>query len=550
MTSKSYESDYLNSKKTQLWVILSLCVLCVGIGVPVWWKTTEVYRATLPFDQIEALSNDKGFRLKVAIEIENTVAQFDAAAFAKSLKTVLYDNDLSSIIQFVYEINTFDFDHAELSSEVSSNIIKVVFKLNADKNMKIEVTDQRVIFCYLTNAILEDQIQLQQLQEKLSLIIKDVLINSKLLSAIVMNKTEVETISTQNDLFRKAIKASPKFELVFSLLCPDPENILAEWDISKLVNGFMKPMVDKLEPVFHFDIGSQILYYVEIFYRPKVLKVDNSTVYYVTQSQLTHVINPIEAKLGSQLSSNPTLNFAVYVVEKNRIPLYIQKRNKQLSESNSFLVPRWGAMMFYNVEDINSNDRQRHEIDMNRVMSSFLGPFRTLFGVPSYSHLSTADIYFEPPIREGLTDWELDYLMRLRLTENLASATHTLHSLSMLLSKISNIVINNDIAEQVYTAVNAITTAKKYAGEGKLSDALRHSKIAFDASETAFFDPTLLELLYFPEDQKFAIYVPLFLPISLPLIVSILKLLKRYKESKNRNQNNVDLFFKLLRQMQ
>lgn len=43
-------------------------------------------------------------------------------------------------------------------------------------------------------------------------------------------------------------------------------------------------------------------------------------------------------------------------------------------------------------------------------------------------------------------------------------------------------------------------------------------------SERAFFDPSLLHLLYFPDDQKFAIYIPLFLPMAVPILHSLAKI--------------------------
>ena len=529
----SYNSNYLNSEKTQLWTMVSLCLLYVGVGVPIWWKTTEVYRATLPYEEIKTLHDNLRIYFKVAIEIENTVPVFDAVAFSNDLKTLLHQDDDQSKVRFFYKISTFVSDNMTLDSEASKNVIRIVFKMEENKNFMLKVTDKRVVFCYLTKTIISDVQKIKQLQEKINYLIKNYLIKTELVSEMLMNKAKIGLLNSQEDLFRKAVKTNTKFELVFSLLCPEPENILAQWDISKMVDEYVKPMVEKLQPVFQIDIGSQILYFVKISYRPKISKLNGSRIYYVMQDQLSHVINPIEAKLGSQLSSNPTMNFAVYVVEKNRIPLYIKKNDKLLSKTNSFLVPRWGAMMFYNFNELNdtSDYRRIRSVNMNRVLNSFLGPFRTLLGIPSFSHLLLDDVYFEQPIREGLTDWELDYLMRLRLTENIASATHTLYSLSKLLSKISNIVINDQIANEIYSSVNAIVLAKKLASQGNLTDALRQSKIAFNASETAFFDPTLLELLYFPEDQKFAIYVPLFFPISLPLLVSIIKKLKRYKRN-------------------
>ena len=63
--------------------------------------------------------------------------------------------------------------------------------------------------------------------------------------------------------------------------------------------------------------------------------------------------------------------------------------------------------------------------------------------------------------------------------------------------------------------------SEKHCELGRLSHALESSKAALSASEKAFFDPSLLALLYFPEDQKYAIYIPLFLPVLIPVILSV-----------------------------
>ncbi|CAM9245388.1 unnamed protein product, partial [Lampetra fluviatilis] len=57
--------------------------------------------------------------------------------------------------------------------------------------------------------------------------------------------------------------------------------------------------------------------------------------------------------------------------------------------------------------------------------------------------------------------------------------------------------------------------------EGRLVDAVRNARWACAASESAFFHPSLLALLYFPDDQKFAIYIPLFLPVAIPVLLSL-----------------------------
>ena len=41
--------------------VSSLSVLCVAVlvGLPLWWKTTEVYRSPLPYSDIEGLSGQQ-----------------------------------------------------------------------------------------------------------------------------------------------------------------------------------------------------------------------------------------------------------------------------------------------------------------------------------------------------------------------------------------------------------------------------------------------------------------------------------------------------------
>lgn len=45
------------SRYGQKLALLSYVLVAVFIGVPLWWKTTEVYRSPLPYTQINELAN-------------------------------------------------------------------------------------------------------------------------------------------------------------------------------------------------------------------------------------------------------------------------------------------------------------------------------------------------------------------------------------------------------------------------------------------------------------------------------------------------------------
>lgn len=85
---------------------------------------------------------------------------------------------------------------------------------------------------------------------------------------------------------------------------------------------------------------------------------------------------------------------------------------------------------------------------------------------------------------------------------------------------------------QVFSAVTSLQAAMAELEAGNLAFALQYSREAILASERAFFDPSLLHLLYFPDDQKFAIYIPLFLPMCVPIVLSLLKIINEIRQKR------------------
>ena len=46
-------------KKTNVYAAIGIGFVCVVVGLPLWWKTTEVYRVSLPYSDIETLADAK-----------------------------------------------------------------------------------------------------------------------------------------------------------------------------------------------------------------------------------------------------------------------------------------------------------------------------------------------------------------------------------------------------------------------------------------------------------------------------------------------------------
>lgn len=64
----SSSSSKMSAESLSIAAAASYAILMVVIGLPIWFKTTEVYRVTLPYAQIQDLS-DLQFQLKVTLQL-------------------------------------------------------------------------------------------------------------------------------------------------------------------------------------------------------------------------------------------------------------------------------------------------------------------------------------------------------------------------------------------------------------------------------------------------------------------------------------------------
>jgi len=54
------------------------------------------------------------------------------------------------------------------------------------------------------------------------------------------------------------------------------------------------------------------------------------------------------------------------------------------------------------------------------------------------------------------------------------------------------------------------------------------------AAHSAFFDETMLPLLYFPDEHVYAVYLPYFAPIFMPVLSRVVQFLKSLRSSKTK----------------
>ncbi|KAM3854332.1 GPI transamidase component PIG-S isoform 1-T1 [Vipera latastei] len=532
---------------------LSFAAMAVLVGLPLWWKTTETYRAALPDSEIAEL-DALLFQLMVPVWV----------VFAKGVLPKEQERKVPfrQVQEMEIPVNAktgvvarYDLSFRQATSPEQA-FLSLASVQEADKGLQpaegLPVGSLTIYVVPPSSPLLPQGTEMYLGKHRSAILrappgAKDMLgaLTERLQQLVqamsFTPETVVEALADRVPLgqpgaeWKRPFKSSFGYEITFSLLNPDPKAHDVRWDIEGALRRYVKPLLEKLSPLAEFSVDSQILYYAVLGVTPRF---DPATASYTLSVQsLPHVINPVEARLGSSAASlYPVLNFLLYVPERLHSPLYIRGKEGAAVPTNAFHSPRWGGIMVYNIEpgDANKTSLPRKvEVDMVRTMEVFLAQLRLLFGISSGPLPGGA--LLETPGNEGLTDWELDRLLWTRTVENVATVSTTLTSLAQLLDKISNIVIKDDVASEVYRAVESARQAMTELSLGHLDSAFQASKAAATSSERAFFDPSLLHLLYFPDDQKFAIYIPLFLPMAVPILLSLMKMVwerkQRQKES-------------------
>ncbi|OQV25378.1 GPI transamidase component PIG-S [Hypsibius exemplaris] len=310
-------------------------------------------------------------------------------------------------------------------------------------------------------------------------------------------------------------------DIVFTLVNPTPDRMTVSWDIERGLRKHLDPKLARLSPLANFTVSSQILRYLDAGI---VTKAGTGTIEF---REAAKIINSVESRLGSFSSNNHVLNFIVYVPPPDQQPLRLVDSDQNLVPTNAFITPRWGGVMIYSPDppggdasaSATTTPRQSVTVDVQKIAEVFLTQF--------FVHLGLLD----SDQRSGQIDLakDLDTLIKKRTQMNVDDSISTLKSLASLLGQMGNIAINEVVGRNIYEAVRHINEAKEHFDAGDFSEALSHSRRAWEKSERAFYDPSLLEQLYFPDDQKFAIYVPLFLPSGLPVLMSAVKWYKSRK---------------------
>ncbi|XP_013783441.1 GPI transamidase component PIG-S-like [Limulus polyphemus] len=508
-----------------VYAICTFALIFAFVGFPLWWKTTEVFRVPLPYQKMDSLPMQKVTHL-----IGVTVVLVDNSVEKSSLweQLTLFNLKSSDQLEFKYHFNLREpFPEERRAIVESSNLIDLDRRLHELGLMKKIGS----LWMYILPTNMFDLKQptvgshraayLHSPSSAVSLSVELMRVVSNMVEEKTLRKLFLPTSMSLKQPDKDTMRSTSAYtglDVIFTLLSSQPEVYDIRWDIERAVEEYLKPFLEFISLIVNVDVKSQILFMTPLNLQPKFL---NETEHIVSVDQLSLAFNPVESKLGSHSSLNPTLNFVTYVPPKEVFPLQIYTEKGERLTTNSFLSARWGGFYVYNIPPPTEGSALPSTVylDVKQVMKVFLSQLKALIGIHHCGDTDCSGLFFIQ--NYTCTDWELDFLMRRQAQEQLAKALGSLHSLAHLLETISNIVITNVVGDKIYLAIDSLEKGIELLKTGNLEEAFGFIKRAFVSSEEAFYHPSLLALLYFPDDQKYAVYIPLFLPVSIPVILSL-----------------------------
>ncbi|KUJ09545.1 uncharacterized protein LY89DRAFT_710947 [Mollisia scopiformis] len=484
-------------------VIASFWAIIILVGLPIWWRTTTIYRASLPMDQMMEWADGKAcrpvFPLRISIEAES-LQDHEAQHLLRTTQHALDD------------LNEFSAHHLRLQLSQPANASISITGLSAGVAEEEEValtirllpgtTTQADLqayspildIYYTPNQIPSSSSSASSLANYIANTLRGLFAEEQAMIAYLLSTSSAPPERSPKALSpdvaeslakwtTRSMKYSRTYHITFSLFTPTATP--SSWDIEAALEEHMKPLLASFSEISNFTIDTQVQLYATPGVSGNVLKKED----------LSGFINAAEWPLSPSIGGAPTVNFILYVGD-----MEVEGGGK------SWLIPQWGGVVI-----------QSDMSDLRPAMLIFSNQLMSLLGAPEAGSL---------PLR-------LMTLVRVRSLGLLLKASGTMGSLARLTLNLPSISIPRSVADGVYTTISHLRKACDGLG-GK--EGLENARIAEEAAEKAFFEKSMVAMVYFPDEHKVAVYLPLLGPVGVPLVMGVLKEFKAWRKRRRESR--------------
>ncbi|KAK1814182.1 GPI transamidase component [Friedmanniomyces endolithicus] len=511
---------------TRRTIVFSFWAVVLGLGLPHWLWTTSTYRASLPLSTMNDWAEGKACDLRFAFPIRLRVPGWtreEMVELGGNLSVLLGHDGSNGLLDFTIHVGNAD-EEPPLPPHEDSALTVVLHA--ADSPGSYGVTS-RLEPGESTLHLGSDMRQFGEIADQ----IREITVPQQealayLLSGSPFAATERDALRPTRNTWSqasldarntRAFKPSTIYHLSFSLFVSGHEP--SAWAIEDALAAYVTPLVDALSGLSNFTVTTQVQLHAS--FSPSIAGPtfdEASGEWKLRKEDLSGFVNAAEWPLSPSIGEGSTINFVLYVPAAGHSPLVVADTG-----GTGWLVPQWGGVAILNLDGPTTQPKSTTDTDrttlsasnLDDIMLTFVGQLTALIGLPSSPAGSLA--------------LRIAALQRERATALLLSTASTLGALSRLVHKLPNIPIPDTVATSVGTSLLHLDLACQDLRAGRYSKtdtnlgALGNAQAASEASEKAFFEPSMVGQVYFPDEHKVAVYVPLLGPMGVPLVLAGVK---------------------------
>ncbi|KJZ75289.1 hypothetical protein HIM_05215 [Hirsutella minnesotensis 3608] len=506
--SKQPPPEKPSETRRRSYIVLSFWFVVIVLGLPFWWATTTIYRANLPLDRMLQWADGKAcrpvFPLQISVQAPSLADQ-DAQHLVRLTQHALDDLDDFSIHHLRLQLapKTDDTKRAPMKDQEPALTIRMSPGQGSSAALSPEAAVLDV--SYAPNSIPPPNAgssalasflanELRSLFAEEQSIISYLLSTSPSSAGVRRPALSPEVVDALSKRTTKSLRYAPTYHLTFSLFTDGA--VPSSWDIEGAMEEYMKPVLQVLRPIHNFTVDTQVQLYATPGVQSQVLNKEH----------LASFINAAEWPLSPSIGGAPTVNFVVFVGNQT-IGL-----GSETETSQSWSIPQWGSVYLLSLPATETHVSRE---TLKQPMLTFGGQLLSLLGTPQSGSL---------PLR-------LSALGRIRSTDLLLRASSSLGSLARLTRALPSISIPRSVAEGVSTTLDHLERAcANLSGP----EGLLHARIAEAEAEQAFFEKSMVGQLYFPDEHKIAVYLPLLGPVGVPLVLGLIKEIKNWLQRRKQ----------------
>ncbi|KAJ6187260.1 hypothetical protein N7519_002168 [Penicillium mononematosum] len=513
--------------QTRFRVITAFWAVIIFLGFPIWWKTTSIYRASLPIEEMVDWADGKACRPVFPLEIHLATPSMQSLEAQNLLRTTQHTlDDLNEFAAHHLRLKLTDGSMATHNAEESAEGFNHLAEDTPDTALTVRLLPQeglagprsisstrRTRFLCLPpptpplSAFIAAELQRLYSEEKATI--------AYILSGNTagLDSTSPQLAEEIDRRLRRSMKYAETYHLSFSLFTPGSEP--SSWDIEAAVNEYVSPLLQAFSPISNFTVDTQVQLYANFApTAPKPEYDETEAAWTLKKEGLSAFVNAAEWPLNPSIGSGPTINFILYVPDPSQSPLIVKE-----NRASSWIVPQWGGVFLLN-PPLSHADNQSGPSNPAHLSQDSLRPAFMTFSHQLLTLLGTPSTPASLPLR-------LQTSIRIRAASLLLSASSTMGSLARLTESLPSIPIPATVATSVATTLSHLSSSCAHLREGRFGAALASARVAETEAERSFFEKSMVGQVYFPDEHKVAVYLPLLGPIGVPLVVGLLKELKR-----------------------